>query len=200
MSKSWTEGWHFLPADRRLANGDGRLVVAGETLRVDGPPVLCERGFHASASPLDALQYAPSPIVQRVCLGGEILYGEDKAVATERACLWLADATPALHEFAVLCAEGAMLGVSLAGGYVHPASINVVAVKRRWMRDEATDAELAYARDAAYAARDAARAARAAAYAAYAAWGARAAAYAAWGAQSTRLEAMLMELAPKQGG
>lgn len=94
---------------------------------------------------------------------------------------------PVLHEFACRCAEWAL---ALVGG-TDPRSVEAIATKRRWLRGEATDDELAAAQDAAWAAtQDAAEvaaeaAARAAAWAATqaAAWAALAAARAAaWAA------------------
>ena len=42
--------WHFLPADGKLSNGDGRSVTVGETLSVTGRIECCDRGLHASVS------------------------------------------------------------------------------------------------------------------------------------------------------
>jgi hypothetical protein len=60
---------------------------------------------------------------------------------------------PVLHEFACRCAETAL---NLAGN-PDPQSVRAIAVKRRWLRSEATNKELDAARDAAsFAARAAA--------------------------------------------
>ena len=64
MSDCWY-GWHFLPDDRRLRWGSHEVVEAGRTYRVEGPLVLCAHGMHASAHALDALSYAPGPVVCR---------------------------------------------------------------------------------------------------------------------------------------
>ncbi|HUU94657.1 MAG TPA: hypothetical protein VM487_02880, partial [Phycisphaerae bacterium] len=98
--------WHFLTADCRLRNG-GEVVEVGKTYSVpdpDKPLVLCEYGMHASARPLDALNYAPGPMVCRVEMSGTILEGDDKLVATHRKVLALADALDVLRKFARLCA------------------------------------------------------------------------------------------------
>src|SRR4051794_16379994 len=51
--------WHFAAVDGegtpRLGYGDGREVRVGETLRVEGTPVPCEHGLHASETLWDAL-------------------------------------------------------------------------------------------------------------------------------------------------
>ncbi len=87
------EGWHFLQEDKRLAYNDKRPVKPGITLRISGEVVLGGRGFHASKRAWVALQYARGPMICWVRLGGKIVEAEDKAVATERTVLWMADAT-----------------------------------------------------------------------------------------------------------
>ena len=99
------EAWHFVGEDRCLANGDGRVVVNGEKLTVEGPPVLCRRGLHASVDIMDALSYAPGPVLCRVVVDGTVIQGDDKIVGTERTCLWSVDLTRELREFACDCAE-----------------------------------------------------------------------------------------------
>ena len=191
--------WHFLPDDGKLDNGDGREVVVGETLRVEGTPVLCQHGLHASERIIDALHYAPGALVCRIKLGGEIVEGDDKVVAQERTVLWMYDATRVLHEFALWCAEEALKLVDKPD----PRSLEALRIKRLWLDGKATDEELAAARDAAWdaawsawdAARDAARDAR------DAAWDdARDAAWSAWDAaratQNVKLEQMIVEAKP----
>ena len=97
-----------------------------------------------------------------------------------------------LHEFACRCAEDALSRIDNPD----PRSIHAIAVKRRWIAGEATDAELDTARVAARAAWSAAQAAEAAAGAAAqaAAWAARVAARAeARAAQVDMLTQMLRE-------
>ncbi len=93
-------GWWFCAEDR-LPHGDGRPVVLGETLKVEGKIIPCERGLHASADPFDALQYANGAILYRVRLSGTIIaHGGDKHVASERTALARRDATDMLRLFA----------------------------------------------------------------------------------------------------
>jgi hypothetical protein len=147
------KAWHFLPADRRLRWGDGRRVRRGHVAKVDGPVVLCDHGLHASTNILDALCYAPGPILCRVDVRGDIVRGDDKLAGTERECLWWIDATRTLHEFACWCAERALKRAKVTD----ERSWNAIRVKRAWLDGKATDAELDAARDAAWAAaRDAA--------------------------------------------
>lgn len=153
-------GWHFLQEDRRERFGDRRLIEAGKTYRVDPPIALCEKGLHASARAIDALFYAPGPIVCRVRLSGQVLRDEDKACATERTVLWLADATDVLHEFAVWCAERALERERAVGRDPDRRSWAALEAKRQWLRGEINEEQLAAALAAARAAaRDAARAA-----------------------------------------
>ena len=98
------KAWYFSENPPRLRYGDGRKIKAGITHKVKCDPVLCEAGLHGSVRPIDALEYAPGPYIWRVELGGQIVRGDDKAVATERTYLWGCDATDTLRKFARLCA------------------------------------------------------------------------------------------------
>lgn len=95
--------WHFSEEDK-LSHGDGRPIVAGKTLRVRRPIILCHRGLHASERAIDALRYAMGTMVSRVELFGEVQRGDDKIVATHRKTLWIADSKMELRTFARLCA------------------------------------------------------------------------------------------------
>ena len=83
--------WHFLNADGALR--DGRVAPPdGEWLTHTGPLVPCQSGLHASESILDALWYAPGPIICRVELDGgregACANRCDKLVAARRRILW----------------------------------------------------------------------------------------------------------------
>ena len=187
--------WHFLPADRRLRYGDGRRVRTGCWHAVQFPytspedgrkydsPSLCEAGMHASIRALDALQYAPGPIVglcQIRGTEGETLFrGGDEIVGEARRYVAIADATHVLHHFACDEAERA-----LNRHIPEPdeRSLNAIRVKRLWIEGKASDAELA----AAWAA------AKDAAWADAQAWNAAWAA--ARAAANERLEAKLLSL------
>lgn len=95
-------GWHF--STGKLGYGDGREIVIGETHEVEGLLVLCVRGLHACERIIDALQYAPGPMIYKVRLHGEILRGDDKVCATQRTYLAGCDATDILLRFARQCA------------------------------------------------------------------------------------------------
>ena len=98
------KAWYFSNTDRTLRHGDGRIIEAGTTHRVEGDLELCNSGLHASTNILDALRYAPGPVVWRVEVRGEIIRGRDKLCASERTYLWGYDASDVLRKFARMCA------------------------------------------------------------------------------------------------
>ena len=114
--------WHFANNDLRLGYGDGRKIVAGESLRVEGAPVLCEYGLHGSKRLLDALQYSPGHMLCRVELSDGIIEGDDKAVARERKTLWIFNAENAMRDCAATVAENALLADRAAGREPDPRS------------------------------------------------------------------------------
>lgn len=146
MSAKKVQAWHFIRENRRLRWGHHGVVKPGKLLKVAGPPILCERGLHASRRLIDALRYAPGPVVCRVELSGEILEDSDKLVATERRVIWMADATHTLHSFACWCAENAL---ALTSVKPDERSVAAIKTKRLWLQGKATDKELAAVRAAA---------------------------------------------------
>src|SRR3990167_1478978 len=182
-------GWHFLPGDKRLRYGTKEIVRIGKTIEVEGPLALCKNGLHASRRAIDALIYAPHTsrlYICRVVLSGKIVEGEDKAVATRRKVIAMADCTETLHEFACLVAEDALRKY----GNGDSRSQEAINVKRKWLKGAATNTQLEVASWAAWAAaedRAAAGAARASAEAAGASAGG--AAGAAAGAAGAAAEA-----------
>ena len=202
--------WHFL-REGGLTR-DNHVAHVGETLHVDPPIKLCDRGLHASRRLIDALEDAPGPVLCRVRCSGELIEGGDKLVCTDREILAMADVSLQLHEFACDEAERALR----SAGVDDERSWRAIKAKRAWLRGEATDADLSAAWSAAWDAADAARAAaadatraatRAATWAA--AWAAtwvatantpwsaardaawEAAQSAAWAEQNARLEGLL---------
>ena len=94
--------WHFCQLYQLR---DGRAVPPdGEMLRHDGELIPCHAGLHASERLLDALAYAPGPLLCRVRLSGARLpHSDDKFVSAERTILWRFDATDLLRVFARRC-------------------------------------------------------------------------------------------------
>jgi len=160
--------WHFLPDDGRLQFGRRSKVNVGQTLRRDPNKLeLCACGLHASVKPLDALTYAPGPIICRVKLGGRIIEGTDKCVASRRTVLWMADASRELRLFGCWCVRNVELadGLKVWDLLTDERSKTAVEVAERYVDGLATGKELIVARAAALvAACHAARAARDAAW------------------------------------
>ena len=185
-------GWYFSEESRLLRYGDARPIAIGVTHAVDAPIELCRRGLHASVRAIDALEYAPGPIVWRVELSGEINAGNDKCVATHRKYIGGGvDASAVMRAFARRCAlDVAHLWdmPQIVRSYLETGDESIMAAARAaaWAAasaaawDAAMDAASAAAWDAAM---DAARAAAMDA--------ARAAARAA---QNAHFESMLREL------
>jgi len=141
--------WHFLPADRRLGYGDGRLIRKGRRLHVEGEPILCKHGMHGSRRLIDALSYASGPIIERVEIRVDkpykIVEGQDKLVGNWRKTLWWMDGAAILHEFACREAEDALRDA----GITDERYWDAIRVKRLWIQGRATNEELDAARDAA---------------------------------------------------
>jgi hypothetical protein len=161
--------YHFTTTKGTLGYGDGRQVLAGETLTVEGKPVLCEHGLHACEHIYDALKYASGPRLWDVELGGIVMHDIDKSVGSERTAIRdYGDVLPLIVRFAKWCAKRAKKHTARAAAYAARAAAY------------AAHADAHAADAAAYAAYAAAHAAYAAAHAAYAAaHAADAAAYAA---------------------
>jgi len=98
------KAWHFVGEDKRLGYGDNRMVKVGKTYIAKGPLEMCKNGMHGSRRILDALRYAPGPIICRVELSGEIIHDTDKSVARSRKVLAMVDGTAILQKFARMCA------------------------------------------------------------------------------------------------
>lgn len=140
--------WHFLTEGRVPDMGTRREpLYVGHLWREKGPPVLCDHGLHASESILDALDYAPGPVVCRVEVSGTIVRGADKLVGTCRKILGMGDIETLLHEWACDVAEEACRRADV----LDERSLEAIACKRRWLRGESTDEELATARATAWA-------------------------------------------------
>ena len=183
-----TLAWHFLPAVGKLSHNDPRPVIVGKALHHKGPVVCCESGLHASISLRDELSHRCGTALCRVeCWGDVDDTKSDKIAVRHRRCLAMADITPQLRLFAVLCAESVLPIFEKR----HPKDKRpreCIETTKRYLDGKATldelrraraDAAYAYAADAAAAAAAAYAAADAAAAAAAAAAGAAAGAAAA---------------------
>ena len=81
------KGWWFGTTDKKLPHSDGRKIVIGKTHKVKGEIIPCEHGLHLSKRMIDALSYAPGPVIYRVVGSGIIVpHGSpiDKYACSER--------------------------------------------------------------------------------------------------------------------
>ena len=193
--------YHFVRVNKDgqayLGNNDNRIVTVGEPVTVEGEPILCEHGLHASKRILDALEYCPVGNVAlcRVTLGGTVIHDDDKSVAQTRtiiAMLPVEKTNAILREFARWCA------LSVVHLWDAPD------VVRRYLEtgDETLRVDAAEAAEAAEAAwvSSAARAAAWAAAWAARAWAARAAAASARVESKQAQEEKLVQLFEAAGG
>ena len=177
------KAWHFAIANNKgqpiLGFGDGREIIDGSTLSINGPINMCKNGLHGSVKILDALGYASGPIITRVEISGDIIIGHNKIVGRNRKCLWhysVQDSEELLRYFTRMSA------LYVADKWDCPDVVYEYLLTAR-NRAAAWAAARAAARDAAWAAARAA--ARAAAWAA--AWDA------AWDELNNYLEMLVNE-------
>jgi len=101
-------GWWFGTANKKLGYDDGREIIIGETHEVEGEIMPCEWGLHLSERIIDALGYAPGPVIYKVKGSGIIVpHGNpvDKFACSKR--IYIAggiDISGTLRKFACLCA------------------------------------------------------------------------------------------------
>ena len=196
--------YHFIRinADGKpyLGYADNRIITVGETITVEGTPVLCQHGLHASARIIDALEYCPVGGVAlcRVELGGEVLHDTDKSVAQTRtiiAMLPVEKTNAILREFARWCALSVVHlwdAPDVVRQYLETGDESMSEAARA---AEASDAAARAAEASDAAARAAARAAEAADAPAWAAWAAaEASAWAARDAARAAQEEKLVQL------
>ena len=148
--------WHFASNDLRFGYYDHREIIAGESLRVDAAPVLCEFGLHGSERLIDALKYAPGNMLCRVTLSDGLIIGDDKAVARDRYTHWIFDAENALRDFAATVAENALLAERAAGREPDPRSWAAVKFVRDLLAGKIRQEDVAAAWSAAWSAADSA--------------------------------------------
>ena len=141
--------WHFLREDSRLRYGDGRIVKVGRRMCAPaGKLDVCRYGMHASENLLDALKYAPGPIVCRVELSGNIIKAGDKLVARYRKVIAMADASKELRLFTCWVASRTLK----QAGITDPRAWKAIQTSRRFAHGKATLSELSTTWDAARAA------------------------------------------------
>jgi hypothetical protein len=143
--------WHF--SNGKLTYDRNDEIVNGLSLACGpGEIGLCDYGFHGSANIIDALGLGNGSVLSFCEIGGKIIEGQDKVVASIRRHIVVVDIERTLHEFAIWCAEQALSLIEKPDS----RSLEAIVVKRRWLDGLATDKELDAARAAARAAEDAA--------------------------------------------
>lgn len=84
----------------------------GQTRTLRGGEIVpCQRGYHGSPTPWDALQYATGPMLCIVELSGDVIaHGSpvDKYAARTRTLVRAVNIDRLLREFAIECAAGAL--------------------------------------------------------------------------------------------
>jgi hypothetical protein len=142
--------WHFVAFNRQLGYNDGRTAVPGLTYYDDNRSngQVCRPGLlHWSYRVIDALMYAPGPILCEVLPGGEIFTGtfiKDKCGSTQRTVIRMANVSTVLHEAACQFAERALNRTETPDlrDLRHAAAIRA---NRDWLAGRISYAELACA-------------------------------------------------------
>ena len=102
------KGWWFGTTDKKLLHNDNRKIIIGETHKINGEILPCQHGLHLSKNIIDALNYAPGPIIYRVIGSGIIIPNGDpvdKYVCSERTYIAGGiNISDILHLFARKCA------------------------------------------------------------------------------------------------
>jgi len=163
------KAFYFAREDRKLRYNDGREIVVGETHTVDCKPSLCNRGLHASKRIIDALTYAPGPILYLVELSGDIDKGDDKLCATSRTYLQELDATELLRE---LARKQALINIEKIKPYCSEEHYELITNYLNSGDEEIKSAAVSAARSAAWSAAESAAVSAARSAAESAAWSA----------------------------
>ena len=148
------KAWHFAKSDNKLNFKDGREIIVGETHSVDTTRQTikcCSWGLHGSTRIIDALSYAPSPIIYRVDITGDIDKEHDKIAGSNREYLWGFDATDLLRRFSRICALDVIHlwdAPDIVIEYLKTGNEDIRAAARDAAQDASWDAARDAARDA----------------------------------------------------
>ena len=91
--------WYFARENNRLKFNDHRLITIGKMHTVKCAPILCCQGLHGSVQLLDALHYAPGPMLYRVDITRKLDIEGDKICGQRRKYLGVIDATEVVRRF-----------------------------------------------------------------------------------------------------
>ncbi len=152
------KAYHFLKDNMCGGYGNEPAWKIGEQREVKGELIMCERGYHASPSFYNALNYAKGNMACIVELHGKIIKDTDKFVARKRKLVDARNAEKVLREWGCDCVERGLKNAKVTD----ERSWDAIKVARLYNEGKATKEELdaawAAAREAAWAAaREAAR-------------------------------------------
>ena len=173
--------YHWLRADMTAGSGGEPPWTLGEERRIGGKLVLCQRGYHHSPTPYDGLPYAPGSVICAVDVSESGPSDTTKGCSARRRLVACADATEQLWQFAYACADRAVRLHAVTA--LRAAGLATQADNLAALPEVANKQSADAARDAAWAAADAAGAAWAAGAARDAAGGAGAGRGEGFGAQ-----------------
>ena len=143
------KAYHFLNQNMRSGFGDEPAWTVGEERTWAGKTLkLCERGYHHSPSPYDALQYAPGSMLCEVEVSKPVEQDASKGVSWTRKLLSARDISVELRIFACDCAERALLREREAGREPDPSTWDALRVARLYADGKASKGELMDAADA----------------------------------------------------
>ena len=143
--------YHFMREGLRSGAGEEPAWTLGEERSIEGEIVLCQHGYHSSPTLLDALQYAPGPIACLVEISEPEAQDEAKYVSRTRKLLAFADVSKELRQFAIDCAERALIREREQGREPDERSWKAVEAARAFLHEEITSEEIEAAQAAAQA-------------------------------------------------
>jgi len=139
------KAYHFLREDMTAGSGNEPPWTVGETRRMNGKLSLCERGYHSSPTPADALRYPLGPILCLVEVSEPVMRDKTKQVSASRTLLKAVDVLRTLHEQACRIARD----VLPIWERRYPQDMRprrAIEAKEAWLRGELSDEALQVAR------------------------------------------------------
>lgn len=115
--------WYFGTANKKLRYNDNREIIIGKMHTVKGDPVICQHGLHGSERLIDALSYAPGPMLYRVDITRRIAQQKDKIAGQRRLYLAGFDATLLLQEFA---RKQALINIDRIKPYINNSNYQII--------------------------------------------------------------------------
>jgi len=138
------KAYHFLKEDMCGGYGNEPAWKIGEQRELPKYKelIMCQRGYHASPSFYEALNYAKGNMACIVEISGKIIKDTDKYVAQKRKLIDAKDAEKVLRTWACDCAERALKKTKLTD----KRSWNAIKIARLYNEGKATKKQLNAAR------------------------------------------------------